>query len=76
MLSVSDTGYSRLKVSYRPEQLERDYLPSPSELQWVSSSGKNKVLQVALLTLLKTAQILGYFVQLKNVPLEMLRFFS
>ena len=73
MLSVSDTGYPRLKVSYRPEQLERDYLPSPSELQWVPSSGKNKVLQVALL---KTAQILGYFVQLKDVPLEMLRFFS
>jgi len=76
MLSVSDTGYPRLRASYTPTQLERDYRPSDAELLWVRSSGKDKPLGVALLTLLKTAQVLGYFVQLKAVPLEMLRFFA
>lgn len=76
LLNVSDTGYPRLRASYSPAQLERDYRPSAAELFWVRSSGKNKALGVALLTLLKTAQVLGYFVQLKDVPLEMLRFLT
>jgi len=76
MLSISDTGYPRLKAGYSPGQLERDYRPSEAELAWIRSSGKDKALGVALLTLLKTAQILGYFVQLKDVPLEILRFFA
>jgi len=76
MLSIVDTGYPRLRASYSPAQLERDYRPSAAELLWVRSSARDKGLQVALLALFKTTQVLGHFVLLGDIGPEMMRYFA
>ena len=73
MLSPSDTSYPVLNASPSAHELDRAFTPDLFELAFAEQHTRQPVPLVGLLLLLKTFQRLGYFVQLSDIPLSILR---
>jgi len=65
-----------LRSHYPRVVLERDYTPTSGELVFVCTSSNGKTSRLALLTLLKTVQRLGYFPLLSEIPVSLPRFLA
>ena len=70
MAAIHETAYPRLKSSYSEEELTLTYTPTEKEVTWASQRTRDESTQLALLTLLKVFQHLGYFVLWHHIPNE------
>ena len=70
MAAIHETAYPRLKSSYSEEELTLTYTPTEKEVTWASQRARDESTQLALLTLLKVFQHLGYFVLWHHIPNE------
>lgn len=68
MPSIQDTIYPRFKSNLTEKDLEELYTPTMNEIQWAGSKSKGNLQQLALLTLIKTVQRLGFFIRMVDVP--------
>lgn len=68
MTSLHETAYPRLKLEPSTQELRDVYTPTAAELRFVRRHRRQDAARLALLVLLKTAQRLGYFVALSDVP--------
>ncbi|MCX7257985.1 MAG: DUF4158 domain-containing protein, partial [Polaromonas sp.] len=68
MSSIDETAYPRLKSEITPRELADVYTPSPEEQAFARRQGRTLQGRLAVLVLVKTAQRLGYFVKLAEVP--------
>lgn len=68
MTTVNETAYPQLHPEPRPRELSDHYTPTPDELAWARKRAATPLKRVSLLVLLKCAQRLGYFPQLKDIP--------
>ena len=74
MTSIERTAYPRFKRYYTEKELREIYTPTSPEkvFSWSHTTGLQNYLN--LIILLKTFQRLGYFPQLKNVPLTLINY--
>jgi len=63
-----DTAYPRLKAHPTAKELDSCYTPTLFELTWAEKHARAPTPFVALVTLLKTFQRLGYFYKVADVP--------
>lgn len=68
MPAIHDTAYPRLKSSLTKRELEQYYTPNQVESTLARGCTSGKPARLAFLVLLKTFQRLGYFVQIRDVP--------
>jgi len=68
MSSVHETAYPRFKPELTLQELSDIYTPSEDELTFALNNSRTIPACLALLVLMKTAQRLGYFVKLAEVP--------
>lgn len=68
--AVHDTAYPRLKSSFGKRELEKFYTPNQVESTLAQGCTSGKPARLAFLALLKTFQRLGYFVQIRDVPAQ------
>ena len=68
MPTPQETAYPTLKTQISKETLERVYAPSADEIAFVKKHSRTLQNRVCMLTLLKCAQRLGYFVVLSSIP--------
>ena len=68
MSSIHETAYPRFKSEITPRELVDVYTPSPEEQAFARRQGRTLQGRLAILVLVKTAQRLGYFVKLAEVP--------
>lgn len=76
MSSEHETAYPRLRSYYSRKELERFYTPNDAELALARQSTKQATARLCFLTLYKTAQHLGYFVQVSSVPKSLTRYIA
>jgi hypothetical protein len=68
MPTPQETAYPTLKTEISKETLERVYAPSADEIAFVKKHSSTPQNRACMLTLLKCAQRLGYFVFLSSIP--------
>lgn len=68
MSSVHETAYPRFKPDLTDRELQEIYTPSRKEIEFIQQQCRQPMQRLAMLTLLKTFQRLGYFVTLAEVP--------
>ena len=73
MLAIQDTAYPRLKRTYTPRALADLYTPTSAEFALVAQVTKTRTTKVCFLLALKTFQCIGYFLPLREVPLDLVR---
>ena len=76
MLSPSDTSYGVLNTSPSMQELDQAFTPDLFELIFAGQRTRQPASLVGLLLLLKTFQRLGYFVQVSDIPLSVVRHVS
>jgi TnpA family transposase len=74
MPGIRDTAYPQLKPSPSEKELDQVYTPALVELVWAEKRTREDAPRVGLLALLKTFQLLGYFVPLSEVPDPILQY--
>lgn len=73
MPSIEETAYPRLKSNPSPEAIETLYMPTEEEIALAKCTGRGEMAHVTFLVLLKTFQVVGYPVQLSQVPSAIVR---
>ena len=73
MPSIEETAYPRLKSNPSPEALETLYTPTEEEIALAKHTGRGEMANVTFLVLLKTFQVVGYPIQLSQVPSAIVR---
>ncbi len=73
MPSIEETAYPRLKSNPSPDALEMLYTPTAEEIALAKRTGRGEMANVTFLVLLKTFQVVGYPVQLSQVPSAIVR---
>ncbi|WP_217808026.1 DUF4158 domain-containing protein [Halomonas sp. CSM-2] len=68
MSRLHETAYPRLKAVVTDQELAEIYTLSAQERSFAGKHGRTPAARGALLILLKTMRLLGYFVHLKAVP--------
>ena len=68
MSSIHETAYPRFRPEITPRELADVYTPSQEEQAFDRRQGRTLRGRLAVLVLVKTAQRLGYFVKLAEVP--------
>lgn len=73
MSSIEKTAYPRLSTKRKIKQAElnRHYAITPTELLMIEKAANTKKSQFNLALQLKSFQRLGYFIDLKDIPSEM-----
>jgi len=66
--SIHETAYPRFKPEITPRELADVYTPTPEEQVFARRQGRTLRGRLGLLVLVKTAQRLGYFVKLAELP--------
>ena len=72
MPSIHETAYPRLKSSVTTKELSEIYTPTADELALTGKVARGSKARLCFLLLLKTFQRLGYFAQLRDVPLPII----
>jgi len=70
--AVHETAYPRLKSSVTSKDLSDAYTPTEEEMKLACRIAKGHTARLRFLVLLQTFQHLGYFVQLKDVPISII----
>lgn len=73
MPSIHETAYPRLKSSVTAKELNEIYTPTADELALAGKVARGGNARLCFLLLLKTFQRLGYFAQLRDVPLPIIK---
>lgn len=73
MPSIEETAYPRLKSNPSSEALETLYMPTAEEIALAKRIGRGEMANVTFLVLLKTFQVVGYPIQLSQVPSAIVR---
>ncbi len=68
MPTPQETAYPILKTQISKETLERVYAPIADEIAFAKKHSRTLQNRVCMLTLIKCAQRLGYFVVLSSIP--------
>ena len=68
MPSIEETAYPRLKSNPSQEALENLYSPTEEEILLAQQRTRGEIAKLGFLVLLKTFQIVGYPVQVSQVP--------
>ncbi|MCP3893881.1 MAG: DUF4158 domain-containing protein [Bacteroides sp.] len=68
MPTPQETAYPTLKTQISKETLKRVYAPNADEIAFVKKHSRTLQNRACMLTLLKCAQRLGYFVFLSGIP--------
>lgn len=70
--SINETAYPRLKNVINKNELANIYTPTEAEIDFANKSARKDMPKLCLLVMLKTFQRLGYFIQIKDVPLQII----
>ncbi|MEO0330120.1 MAG: DUF4158 domain-containing protein [Bacteroidota bacterium] len=70
MAAIHEAAYLRVKSSYSEEEPTLTYTPTEKEVTWTAQRARDESTKLALLTLLKVFQHLGYFVLWQHIPEE------
>ncbi|TCQ81591.1 uncharacterized protein DUF4158 [Pseudomonas sp. JUb52] len=73
MASLERTAYPTLPKAYSKAELQRDFSFSDDEIKWVRSKSKAPF-HLNLAVLLKTFQVLRYFPDITDVPIQLVDF--
>ncbi len=73
MPSVEETAYPRLKHNPSPTALETLYTPTTEEIALAQRTARGELPTLSFLVLLKTFQVVGYPVQIAQVPNAIIR---
>lgn len=76
MPTPQETAYPTLKNQISTETLKSVYTPSADEIDFVRKCTRNLQYRACMLTLLKCAQRLGYFVFLTGIPLSIPKYIA
>ena len=76
MPTPQETAYPTLKKQISTETLKSVYTPSANEIDFVRKCTRNLQYRACMLTLLKCAQRLGYFVFLTGIPLSIPKYIA
>ncbi len=76
MPCVHETAYPRLKTSMTAKDLTKIYTPTLDEISLANSNARGQSAKRCFLILLKTFQRLGYFIQLRDVPIQIVNHIS
>ncbi|MGI2028645.1 DUF4158 domain-containing protein [Endozoicomonas acroporae] len=68
-----DTAYPRLKNHYSPKELEGYFTPDAAELALAQQHTKHTTSRLCFLALFKTAQYLGRFIPVSEIPKPIIR---
>ena len=68
-----ETAYPHFKDQYTQEELAQCYTPDKAELALARQNTRQPTARLCFLALLKTAQYLGYFVQIHDIPLSLIQ---
>jgi hypothetical protein len=74
--SINETVYPRIKNNISLHELNEIYTPTNDEIAFINKSAKGDTSKLYLLVMLKTFQLLGYFIQIKDVPNQIIKHIS
>ena len=67
MASIDRTAYPTLAADYGKKALQRDFTVTEDEIDWVKSLGQSASSRLGLCMLLKSFQVLHYFVDIEDI---------
>ncbi|BBH53097.1 DUF4158 domain-containing protein [Fluviispira sanaruensis] len=74
MLNFEDTAYPRFKKSYSESELQKLFYPSEEEIEFCKNNSTGEKPLLCMLLLLKSFQNIGYFIQLNEIPENIIKF--